>query len=102
MKFSLPTMQALFGLNIFDKPDNTPQKGEFLRNLLQLVIDRAKPKGLKTNIGPTHPLRGEIAYKNAQKHTKISKQKQFPLSEILPDGRHRYFLKNGELIDRTN
>lgn len=97
MRISFPTALSLFH-NMFETKETGYQPGEFLQELLQFIADKATSH--RKPIGPTHPLRGEYTYLKDLNSAKYSKTIQFPSDEKLPDGRHRYFIKDGELIDR--
>lgn len=85
-----------YGKSTSDKPK------EWLRSLFRSVMAYAKPRGQKVSIGKTDPLFGERQYNATIVAGKNSKKVQFPSDEKLPDGRHRYFKKNGVLVDRAN
>lgn len=79
------------------KKDEIVNHFDDLRYRLQIVIDRMKPKGFRKNIGSTLPYKNKLIKDALNKA--FSREKQFK-GEILPDGRNRYFLKDGIYIDR--
>lgn len=99
MKLSNTLAQDLFSLSPI-QTSAFEKTYSFVQEFFQRIANNAKPKGQRSNIGPTHPLRGELAYQKLVKVTALAELKQFPFDEKLPDGRHRYFLKDGEYIDR--
>ena len=68
-----------------------------LRYRLQIVIDRMKPKGFRKNIGSTLPYKNKL--KKDALNEVLAKEKQFK-GELLPNGKHRYYLKDCVYIDR--
>ena len=79
------------------KKDEIVNHFDDLKYRLQIVIDRMNPKGFRKNIGSTLPYNYKLE-KDALNEV-LSREKQFK-GEILPDGRNRYFLKDGIYIDR--
>ena len=79
------------------KKDEIVNHFDDLRYRLQIVIDRMKPKGFRKNIGSTLPYKNKL--KKDALNEVLAREKQFK-GEILPDGRNRYFLKDGIYIDR--
>ena len=82
--------------NLFKK-DKIVNHFDDLKYRLQIVIDRMKPKGFRKNIGSTLPYENRLK-KDAMNEV-LSKEKQFK-GELLQNGKHRYFLKDGIYIDR--
>ena len=81
---------------LFEK-DEIVNHFDDLRYRLQIVIDRMKPKGFRKNIGSTLPYKNE--FKKDAINEVLAKEKQFK-GELLPNGKHRYYLKDGVYIDR--
>ena len=79
------------------KKDEIVNHFDDLKYRLQIVIDRMKPKGFRKNIGSTLPYKNKL--KKDALNEVLSREKQFK-GELLPDGRNRYFLKDGIYIDR--
>jgi hypothetical protein len=95
--------QSMF---VQEPKDSQHAPGTYIESILIVLMKKALPRGQKRSLGPTHPLRGEIEYerqvKLQEEGNKISVKTQFPCNDKLPDGRHRYYLKNGALVDRAN
>ena len=98
MNFSLPTAQTLFGLPTKQEEQAPQEQMSYVQMFLQMISLRAKPKGQRSGIGPTHPLRGEIAHAATRTH-KNSQAIQFS-KETLPSGKSKYFKQNGEYVLR--
>lgn len=103
MKFLGLSAIASLAIALGDKAKGLFKKEEIvnhfddLRYRLQIVIDRIKPKGFRKNIGSTLPYKNKLIKDTINKVLSIEKQFK---GEILPDGRNRYFLKDGIYIDR--
>ena len=103
MKYLGLSAIASMAIALGDKAKNLFKKDEIVNHLddlkyrLQIVIDRMKPKGFRKNIGSTLPYRNRLK-KDAMNEV-LSKEKQFK-GELLQNGKHRYFLKDGIYIDR--
>ena len=59
---------------------------KFIKNIFKKVTDRLQKRRLKTKI--------------SKGINSNSKRVQFPVNEKLEDGRHRYYIKYGQKIDR--
>ncbi len=59
---------------------------DLIKNAFKKIKDRFQKKRLKTKI--------------SKGITSNSKKVQFPVNEKLPDGKHRYYVKYGQKIDR--
>lgn len=79
------------------KKDEIVNHFDDLKYRLQIVIDRAKPKGFRKNIGSTLPYKNKL--KKDALNEVLAREKQFK-GEKLPDGKNRYYLKDGVYIDR--
>ena len=79
------------------KKDEIVNHFDDLKYRLQIVIDRMKPKGFRKNIGSKLPYKNKL--KKDALNEVLAREKQFK-GEKLPDGRNRYFLKDGIYIDR--
>lgn len=103
MKYLGLSAIASLAIALGDKANGLFKKDEIVNHFddlkyrLQIVIDRMRPKGFKKNIGSTLPYKNKL--KKDALNEVLSREKQFK-GEILPDGRNRYFLKDGIYIDR--
>lgn len=103
MKYLGLSAIASLAIALGDKANGLFKKDEIvnhfddLRYRLQIIIDRMKPKGFRKNIGSTLPYKNKL--KKDALNEVLAREKQFK-GEILPDGRNRYFLKDGVYIDR--
>lgn len=79
------------------KKDEIVNHFDDLRYRLQIVIDRMRLKSFRKNIGSTLPYKNKL--KKDALNEVLAREKQFK-GKILPDGRNRYFLKDGIYIDR--
>ena len=103
MKYLGLSAIASLAIALGDKAKGLFRKDEIVNHFddlkyrLQIVIDRMKPKGFRKNIGSTLPYKNKL--KKDALNEVLSREKQFK-GEKLPDGRNRYFLKDGIYIDR--
>lgn len=101
MKLSLAVSNIL---QAFKSPSQDKQQRplEFLRGIFKQIMRYSAVRNISgcKRFGKTDPLWGERLLKKQREDSLRAKENQFPVKIKLPDGRHRYFKKDGVLVDR--
>lgn len=85
-------MVAMFGRN--------EDKSYSVFEHLQHIADKAKPKGQRSSTPSAHSY--AMMRKQNELNSKHSLRCQFRIkgNEIMANGKHRLYIKNGEIVDR--